>query len=67
MNSPLIHAVAESRQQDLLRAAEQRRLARELPRRPSPLAHLMSSIPSLSFRGRRSAQLQPTAPAPIDA
>ena len=67
MNTQLIQAVAQSRQQDLLRGAQQRRLVGELPRRPSPLARFMSAIPSLGFGRRRPVELQHTAPAVSDA
>jgi hypothetical protein len=63
MNPQLIQSVAQSRQQDLLRGAEQRRLARELPRRPSGLARFMSAIPSLSFARPSSGELRQTIPA----
>jgi hypothetical protein len=67
MHPHLSHQLAQANQQELLRRGEQRRLARELPSRPSPAARLMSSIPSVSFGRRRSAELQRTAPRPVDA
>jgi hypothetical protein len=67
MNPQLTQVVAQSRQQELLRVAEQRRLACELTRRPSLLARFTSSIASLSFTRRRSAELRQPAPATVDA
>lgn len=63
MNPRLIQAVAQSQQQDLLSGAEKRRLARELPCRPSRLARLMSAIPSPTRA--RSTELPQAGPAAV--
>ena len=67
MHPQLSHQLAQANQQELLRRGAQRRLARELPSRQSPVARFTSWIPSLSFGRRGSAELQRTAPRPVDA
>jgi hypothetical protein len=63
MNPQLIQAVAQSRQQELLRQAQSARLADELPRRRSAIARFLQSIPSPSSSRGRSPELSSAAQA----